>query len=159
MDILQMKKQALQVGFLVNENGLFLTVAYALLITNKQAHQTSGPWDYVAFGVNGEVIAIGHEEVDNRCGGWTWIRNRLDSRFGNLVHPPETHIFPFPALPQNNPDGLHIVGGVTSFDTSPPYQAKPGVDYSGGKWSGYVYRNRDAQGHPTDALGNRIAFA
>jgi hypothetical protein len=158
MEIVQMKDQALSIGFSVNENGLFLTVSYAMLITNKQSHQTSGPWDYVAFGIGGEVIAIGHEDADNRCGGWTWIQNRMDSSFGNLVTPPETHIFPFPLLPQqSNPDGLHIVGGTPSFDRSPPYQVKSGADFSGAKWQGYAYHHRDAQGYLIDALGNRIA--
>ena len=157
MNIPETKEIALSIGFSVNENGLYLTVAYALLISNQQPHQTSGPWNYVAFAANGEVIAIGNEDADNRCGGWTWIRNRLDSRFGNLAHPPETHIFPFPELPQNNPDGLHIVGGVTSFDSSTTYQSKLWADYSGGRWSSYVYHHRDEQGFLIDALRNRIA--
>lgn len=158
MNIHKMKEQALSIGFSVNENGLFLTVSYALMISNQQAHQTSGPWDYVAFGPSGDVIAIGHEDADNRCGGWTWIRNRLDSRFGNLVQPPETHILPFLSLPLSQQDGLHIVGGVASFDQSPPYQAKPGTDFSGGKWSGYAYHNRDEHGFLIDAMGYRIAI-
>lgn len=157
MNILELKEQALSIGFSVNENGLFLTVAYALLISNKQSHQTSGPWDYVAFGIGGEVIAIGHEDADNRCGGWTWIQNRMDSSFGNLVRPPETHIFPFPLLPLNDKDGLHIVGGIASFDQSRHYQAKPGADFSGAKWRSYAYQHRDDQGYLIDALGNRIA--
>ncbi len=159
MTIKDLKEKALATGFSVEENGEFLTVNYALLVSNRQPGQTSGPWDYVAFGPRCEVIAIGHEDGNNRCGGWTWIRNRMDQQFGNLARPPDVHMVPFLSLPLVPQDGLHIVDDVVSIDSSPPYKSAPLANFFGGQWSQYAqYKYRDAQGFLIDANGHRIAL-
>lgn len=159
MNISELKKQALAAGFSIDENGEFLTVAYALLVTNKKIHQTSGPWNYVAFGPSCEVLAIGHEDANNRCGGWTWIRNQMDQARGNLTQAPDTHIVPFLSLPLVDQDGLHIVNDCVSIQQSPPYKAAPGSDFSGGNWSRYAtHKSHDEQGYLIDGNGYRIAF-